>query len=66
MTNAPQLSRAGKDGVIQDTGKLIQNHSPTEPEDTGRARVLMFMGLTTKAGVLVQKELIFQGLRDVR
>lgn len=45
MTNAPLLSRAGKDGVIQDTGKPIQNHSPTELEDTGGARVLMFMGL---------------------
>lgn len=49
-TNAPLLSRAGKDGVIQDTGRLIQNHSPTEPEDTGGARVLMFMGLYNHSG----------------
>lgn len=65
MPNIHWLGRAGKGDVFQDRGQFFRNYPPIESEDTGGARVLVFTGLTTKAGGPVRGDggWVFQGSR---
>lgn len=66
MPNAPQFSRAAKDGVTQDREELIQSPPAIKSEDPGAASSYPRGSQPGQASWCREEGLLFQGLRNER